>query len=367
MNKIDLWNVDFNKNFILKKLYLAFKNRNISQGKITEEFEKKLSKVVNLPYVVCTNSGSGAFLLLLLSLKLKKNDEIILPDRTWISDLHAPKILNLKIKLVDVEKNKPLININDLKKKITKNTKVIVAVHLGGRIANVKDIKKIIDKKNITLIEDTSQALGVKNKKLRLGQDSDASFYSFSVAKIVSSGQGGFIATKNKALYKKLILNRSHGVKFVDEQEHWTSLGFNFKFTDIQACLGLGELKTLNKKKIKLTKIYNYYFNAIKNLNSIDIIPVDLKSGEIPLYIEIISKLRKKLLIFLKKKNIASRPFYPSLSQASYNRSQGVYKNSINFSKNALYLPSGPDLKIENIKRVIKILNQFEKKFINEL
>ena len=116
-NIINLWNVDFNKKYIIKKLNYAFNNRNLSQGKITKEFENKLSKVVKLPYAICTNSGSSALLLLLITLNLKKNDEIIIPDRTWISDLHAPQILGLKVKLVDVEKQRPIIDIKDLKKK----------------------------------------------------------------------------------------------------------------------------------------------------------------------------------------------------------------------------------------------------------
>ena len=118
--RVDLWNIDFNKKYILKKINFAFKKRFISQGKLTKEFENKLSSVINLPYTLCTTSGSSAFLLLLITLNLKKGDEIIIPDRTWVSDLNAPKIIGLKVKLVDVERERPIINIEDLKKKNNK-------------------------------------------------------------------------------------------------------------------------------------------------------------------------------------------------------------------------------------------------------
>tara|TARA_B100001175_G_scaffold146735_1_gene124440 strand:- start:8537 stop:9637 length:1101 start_codon:yes stop_codon:yes gene_type:complete len=363
-NIINLWNVDFNKKYIIKKLNYAFNNRNLSQGKITKEFENKLSKVVKLPYAICTNSGSSALLLLLITLNLKKNDEIIIPDRTWISDLHAPQILGLKVKLVDVEKQRPIIDIKDLKKKITKKTKVIIAVHLGGRIVNINAIKKITKNYNVKIIEDTSQAFGATNNNYGIGKNSLASFFSFSVAKIVSSAQGGFIATKNKSLYNKLILNRSHAVRIKNDHEKWTNVAFNFKFTDIQACLGIGELKKLTEKKNKLKNIYNLYAKGINKLKLIKIIPVNINNGEIPLYIEIVCKFRKKLHKFLKKKNISSRPFYPSISEAKYNKSVGKFKKSIYFSQNGLYLPSGPNIKKNSVIRVVKALQEFEKEFI---
>ena len=252
-NNVDLWNIRFNKGYIIKKLIFAFKNRYISQGKLTKQFETKLSKIVNLPYVVCTNSGSSALLLLLISLNLKKGDEIIIPDRTWISDLNAPKILGLKVNLVEVEDERPIINLDDLKNKIKNKTKVIIAVHLGGRLVNINKVKKIVKQKKIKIIEDSSQILGTNNKNFGLGRGSLASFYSFSVAKIISSGQGGFVATKDKSLYNKLIQNRSHGIKIINNRENWSNLGFNFKYTDIQACLGMGELIKIHRQKLILT------------------------------------------------------------------------------------------------------------------
>ena len=357
---VDLWNIDFNKRYIIKKINFAFNKRFISQGKLTREFEKKLSKVVNLPYTVCTNSGSSAFLLLLITLNLKKGDEIIIPDRTWISDLNAPKLIGLKINLVDVEPERPIINIENLKKKITNKTKVIVAVHLGGRLANINKIKKIAEKNKIIIIEDSSQVLGTNNKDLGLGRSSLASFYSFSVAKIVSSGQGGFIATKNKNLYNKLIQNRSHGITMKNHRENWSNIGFNFKFTDIQSCLGLGELIKIKNKKRKLKKVYQKYLHEINKLSYLSIIKINLEADEIPLYVEVLTKYRIKLFEYLKAYKIQSRPFYPSMSEASYNKSKGTFKNSINFSKNGLYLPSGPDLKKYQIDKVIKFLKKFE-------
>ena len=362
IDKVDSWNIDFNAKYIIRKLSYALKNRLISQGKLTLEFEKKLSKTVGLPYAVCTNSGSSAFLLLLITLNLKKGDEIIIPDRTWISDLHAPKILGLKIKLVDVEDERPVINLQALTKKITKKTKVIVAVHLGGRLVNINQVMKIAKKRNIIIIEDSSQVFGTKNKNFGLGRNSLASFFSFSVAKIVSSGQGGFIATKSRSLYKKLILNRSHGVKLENNREKWSNVAFNFKFTDIQACLGIGELIKINEKKKKLQRIYNKYFNEIKNLAHIKIIPINLKIDEVPLYIDVVTKYRKKLFDYLKKKNIQTRPFYPSMSEAKYNKTKGNFRNSIYFSNNGLFLPSGPDLKMDKINKVIRTLKEFEAK-----
>jgi perosamine synthetase len=358
--KINWWNVTLNNKVIAKKISKAISSKQLSHGKIVDSFEKKLSNILQIPYVACTNSGSNALLLLLVSLNLKKNDEVILPNRTWISDLNAVKLLKLKIKLVDVQKDSPIICVKDLKKKISKKTKVVIAVHMGGRIADLEKIYKLTKKNKIILIEDACQALRPNFKNNLIGKYSDACFYSLSVAKLITSGQGGFIATSNKKLFSKIILNRFNGVRIINDCEKWTSLGFNFKFTDLLATVGISELEKIKLKIKKLNFLYKLYKKYIDKLNYIKIIPINLNSGEIPIYIEVTCVYRRKLINFLKKNLVDSRSFYPSLNEAIYNKEEKKFVNSDHFSNNGLYLPSGPDLKIQSVKKIIFLLKNFD-------
>ena len=360
MKQIESWNVTLNHQVISKKISKAISNKQLSHGKITSLLERKLSNILKVPYVACTNSGSNALLLLLISLNFKKDDEIILPNRTWISDLNAIKLLKLKIKLVDVEKNLPIICINDLKKKISKKTKAIIVVHMGGRIANLKEIYKLTRKNKIILIEDSCQAFRPYFKENLIGKYSDACFYSLSVAKLITSGQGGFVTTSNKKLYDKIILNRFNGVKIVRGQEKWSSLGFNFKFTDLLASVAISELERIKLKINKLNMIYKLYKMHIDKLKFLKIIPINVNKKEIPIYIEVTCLFREKLINFLKKHSINCRPFYPSLNEAGYNKEKNFFFNSDHFSRNGLYLPSGPDLKIKSVKKILVLLKEFE-------
>lgn len=366
MNKkqdINWWNVKFCNKKNIKSLFFAFKKKYISQGTITNKFERILANFLKVKYVVSVNSGSNALLIILLALNLKKNDEILIPDRCWISVAHACALLKLKLKIVDVKKDIPLINTNKIEEKITKKTRVIIPVHMGGRGADLIKINQIARKYKIKVIEDACQALGSKNSLGLLGTKSFASYFSLSVAKIISSGQGGFIATNNKNFYKRLILLRTHGVKNILRVEKWGQLGFNFKYTDIQASIAINEFGEITKRKKRLVEIYKTYFNAFKNYKFIKIIPVDLSIGEIPLYVEALCKNRKNLLNFLYKNKIDCRAFYPSIHTAYYlNSHSNSFVNSEKFSKYGFYLPSGPTLKKEEQYRIINLIKKYFEK-----
>lgn len=363
-NNIKWWRTSFN-NGEAEAVAKAIANENISQGPIVAEFERQLAEYLGVPYVVATCSGSMALLMSLWVSGVGPGDEVIVPNRTWIATAHAGLLLGAKVVLVDVEPVRPIIDASSIEKAITSRTKAIIPVHMNGRAADMQAINSLARKYGIAVIEDAAQALGSRNSDGFLGTQSDMGCFSFSVAKIIATGQGGFIATKSEDTYKKLIVMRTHGVGDIVNAE-WDKPGFNFRFTDILATIGLVQLRLLEQRIVKVKEIYKLYEQGLKDLPFIKLVPVDTEGGEVPVYIEVICERREEFVKFLSERKIQCRPFYPDLNSASYFDSHEQFPSSVKFGKSAIYLPSGPDQPISNIQKVISVILEFGRYYENQ-
>ena len=207
-------------------------------------------------------------------------------------------------------------------------------------------------------MDPAAQALGSKNCDGFLGTQSKIGCFSLSVAKIISSGQGGFLVTDDDNLAQKLRAIRTHGVESVKDPSSWPMLGFNFRFTDVLASIGLAQLSLIDQRVEKLLSLYEHYVEGVSGTN-LKIIPMDLEHGEVPLYVEcVVDMARNDWTRYLDSCDIDTRPFYPSIHRAPYlGTFEKKYPNSLEFEKRGLYLPSGPcqpltnaDICIEAVK-----------------
>jgi len=352
MQNISWWRTSFGEDEI-ERVINSIRNEHISQGKVTEEFEQKLSEYLNVDYVIAVSNGSMAILLALLAVGIDIDDEVIIPNRTWIATAHAAQLLGAKIVLVDVEKDRPIIDIGQVEDKITNKTKIIIPVHMNGRSADMERLNNLANKFGITIIEDAAHAIGAKNKYGFLGTQSDIGCFSLSVAKTISTGQGGFAVTHDKKLAKKLKNLRTHGVENVKNPKKWNYLGFNFRYTDIMASIGIEQLIKLPNRINHLKKIYETYEKGLKN-SPFKIIDVSIKDGEVPVYNEFLVSNRKKWIELLDSKGIETRAFYPCINKANYlNTKKTLFKYSKIYENNGIYLPSGPGQSLESINFVI--------------
>lgn len=357
---ISWWRTSFGDREV-EKLRESVQKECIGQGFVTEEFEEEISLALNVPFVVATTNGSAALYMALLSLGIGHGDEVIIPNRTWIASANAILLTGAKVVLVDVRSDLPLIDVAQIQSKITTQTKALMPVHLNGRSADMQGIQRLAEKFGIPIIEDACQAFFSSNSSGYLGTQSDVGCFSLGVTKLVSTGQGGFVVTKNRDVYERLKCIRNHGV--TDEfTESYDQFGFNFKFTDLLASFGLVQLSRVSKRIVHLNKIYAKYESAISKFKCVNLLPVNVLSGEIPLYAEVLCPERKELENFLHFHNIQARIVPPDLSLSSCLKDDGSFPNSIRFSDQGLYLPCGPEQPLENIDFVIDTLYDFERR-----
>jgi dTDP-4-amino-4,6-dideoxygalactose transaminase len=333
-------------------------NENISQGEVTAEFERNISEILSVPYVVATTSGSMAILMALIAAGVGPGDEVIVPNRTWIATAHAPYLLGAKVVLVDVIKGGLTLDVSQLEGKITQRTKAVIPVHLNGRSADMSAIKNICIPRGLTVIEDAAQAFCSRNSFGFLGTQSFAGCFSLSIAKLITSGQGGFVVTPDEETYKKLKSLRTHGIQDLINCS-FDGFGFNFRFTDIQASIGLAQLKKLQKRIDSVLEIYAFYKRELKN-PQIKFLDVKTEQGEIPIYIEVLCKDRGRLVEYLNEHRIQVRPFYPDLDTAAHLNNKSNFPNSRVFADQGVFLPCGPDQSLQNIQKTIFFLNHFD-------
>lgn len=343
-------------NYVVKKKWITMGNK-------VKEFENKLAKFLNVKYVVAMNNGTSTLDSLVKFFGIRNtSDEVIIPDLTYISTANVVTYNNGKIVLCDSNPDNFNICLENLEKKITNRTKLIIVTDMKGMPIDYEKLLKIANKKKIPVIADSAEAMGSIYKKKQVGSQVFAHSFSFFANKNITTGEGGAISTNNKKLYKYLIQIRNQGQS---KRYHHVILGNNYRMTDISAAIGieqLKKLKTIIKKKNIIAKYYDQYFN---NINQV-------KLPSLPKYVSqhswynysiiVDQKKRDKLINFLKKNNIETRVSFPTIS------SQPIYKNlpynrttanSVKLTNQLIDLPIWAKLNIKDQKIVLKTISKF--------
>ncbi len=315
----------------------VLKSKKITMGIKTKEIESYFNKKIVKTNTLMVNSGSSANLLIFQCLinpmvkRLLPNDEILIPSICWSTSLWPIIQSGLKPKFVDIDLSTLNIDLIDLKKKINKKTKALMLVHALGNCANMYEISKICKKNKLILIEDTCEALGSKFNKKYLGSFGDFSSFSFYYSHHITSGEGGMVCSKENKYNEILKSLRSHGwskdltnnkkisnkYKHIDKDWIFINSGFNLRSTDINAAIGLEQLKKMDS--ILSTRKYNYnkikkallnhpnfknQFQIINEKKNTDIawfgIPITLKKNN--------KKYKQIVMSKLKKFGVITRP-----------------------------------------------------------
>lgn len=329
----------------------------ISEGKETKKFQENYRKFVGTKYAIATTSGTAAIFLALVGAGIKSGDEVIIPNITFVATASAVKLAGAKPILAEVNKDNFTISIDSIRKKITKRTTGIIPVHLNGRTTELIELLEIAKKFGIRVIEDASQGLGSKYGKKFQGSIGDVAAFSLAPTKIITTGQGGIVTTNNFKIFDKIRKIKDQGR--YDKSESYKMVGYNFKFTDLQAALGNSQFLKL-KNRIKwldnLFKVYSELLNGNDNI----IIPPKRKENHL-WYFDIISKNRTKLQKYLFKNKIIAKPFHEPLSTSLPYKTKKQFPISKKISSTGLYLPSHSELNIKEIEYICKKINLFYK------
>ena len=338
----------------------------ITMNKITEDFEKKFAKYLGVKYALMVNSGSSANLLAFFALinpklknKIKSDSECLIPAICWSTSLWPIVQAGLKPKFVDVDLENFNINLEDLKRKITSKTKVILAVHVLGNSANMKELKKIVKKRKLILIEDTCESLGSKYGVRYLGNFGRFGTYSFFVSHQISAGEGGMIVCNDLNDYKIIHSLRAHGWdrglnKSKKNSFNFINSGFNLRPMDITAAIGLNQFKRLNKMiKIRAknrSKIINSIKKSEKWSNQIDFLNPTKKVTPswfgLPMLINKKFLFKKKrYLKYLNKNGIETRPIIsgnflkqPAAKLYKLKKKNEYFKNADEIDKRGFFI-----------------------------
>jgi dTDP-4-amino-4,6-dideoxygalactose transaminase len=305
----------------------------VTLGPRTHQFEEDFAKYVGSKYAVAMSSCTAGLFLSLLASGISKGDEVITTILTFAATANPIVQLGGVPIFVDVMEDSLNIDVSKIEEKITKKTKALMIMHYGGQAVDMAKVKSLAKKYKLLIIEDAATAVGTEYKGTRIGNIGDATVFSFHAIKNMSTGDGGMVTTNNKNLYDKLCLLRLHGMSKDAWKRHsavgsWrydVSLpGYKFNMTDIQAALGIQQLKKLDKfiaVRQKYASIYDEKFSKIAEIR----VPHNDTSNRharnlytVQIDISKLTITRDQIVEEMKKRNIGANVYYMPLYELSF-------------------------------------------------
>lgn len=322
-------------------------------GKNVQEFEKLVRSFVKSRYAVSVNSGTAALQTALYALDIKRGDEVLLPSFTFVATANAVVATGAKPVFVDILKENYTMDPSDLKKKITKKSKVIIPVHLYGNVAYIDEISEIAKKHNLNIIEDAAQSMGSSYRGKQTGTFSDLGCYSLYAAKVMTSGEGGVVVTSNKKLWGKLLMIRNHGMVHGYDTR---ILGLNFRLPEINAAIAKVQMKKLPlflKKRQTNARILTDL------LGGLDIVlPRQRKNEKVNWYLyTIATKARNKIMKKLNVNGIGATVYYaPPVHKTPFYNTKTKLPNTEWAAASVLSLPVQPMVTRRDLEITAKII-----------
>jgi len=363
----------------LANLTKSIKDKWITEGPFSEEFLELIKNFTGVKYAILAPNGTLGLYLSLIALGIKADDEVIVPDFTFIASGSSVLFAGGKPVFVDVNSIDYHISIKEIENSITEKTKAIMPVHIYGQCADMKPILAIAEKYDLKIIEDAAQSLGVyystdkmkNNSNLNLesedvlhtGTIGDIGVISFFADKTITMGEGAVVLTNDADTYEKLKLLRNQGRENSGSFIH-PELGMNFRVTDLQCAIGVAQLKKYDEIKEKKIANFNLYKNLLQDVEDIQFVNELDYCNFVPFRAPVTVKKLNGLCEYLEKNSIQSRGFfYPLHNQPCFNKLDIIneYPNSNFLYNNGLVLPVYPSLNEKDIIYVCDKIREYYK------
>jgi len=363
------WISDEDKKIVKKTLTQSM----LTLGPQLEKFENDFCKYSKAKYAVAVSNCTAALHLSLMALGIKKDDEVIIPDLTFVADANAILACNAKPVIVDINKENFFLSISNIKKNITKKTKAIIPVHIYGQVCNIEEILDVAKDNNLKVIEDCAHAVGTFHKSKHVGTLGNTGCFSFYPTKNITTAEGGMVITNSEKIAEKVRQLRNHGMtkslkSRYSSEYPWIfdikQSGYNYRLDEIRAALGITQLKRIKKINELRKKASSYYNKNLQNIPGI-ILPdmVNDKTHSYHLYTIRVTKpyklSRNQLFKKLKDNGIRTTVYWMPIHKYTAYRKFVKISNTLNTTKiydEILALPLFPNISKKHQDAVIKVI-----------
>lgn len=339
----------------------VIKSGQLREGEKVRQFEKKIARYLGVKHAIATSSGTTALHVALACLGVKKGDEVILPSFTCAPPLSMSLLVGATPVFADIEKETYNIDPQSVEKLITEKVKAIIPINYAGHPAKLDVLEEITEKHGLFLLNDAAEALGATYNKKKVASLGEIGMLAFSPNKTITTGEGGMVVTNDDGLAEKAKILKDYGQK---QRFHNIELGSNYHITEMQAAMGLVQLKKIDKiviLKRKNAKILTEKFSDLKRL-----IPPRELPGYTHCYclysVRVAGANRNAVMRELEKNSIQNRIYFPPLHQTplmkKYKFRVGKLKNTEEVASTILSLPSSPKLTTSQIEYVSGALHK---------
>jgi perosamine synthetase len=377
----------FHKPFIsddeINEMVDTLKSGWLSMGPKTIKFEEGFTSYIGCKKSVAVSSWTAAGHLTLEAFRLKQGDEVIVPTMTFPATAEIVCYFGAKPVIVDVDEKTLNISLEAIEKAITPRTKAIIPVHYGGQPCDLDEINEIAKKYNLKVLEDAAHSLPATYKGKKIGTISDVTCFSFYATKTLSTGEGGMICTEDEEIAERCAIMRMHGInrnawKRYSESGSWyyevVAPGYKYNFTDLQASLGIPQLKKVDEMWDARKSIAKRYTEALKDLDLITLhtIKEDRESSwhlyPVRLNLEMLSKNRAQIIDEMKKNNVGVGVHFMPVHQHLYytetfNLDDKDYPVASAAFPRLMSLPIYPGMTDKSVEKVISVLTDTLKQF----
>ena len=351
----------------------TLKQSMLTLGPQLEKFESDFSKYSKAKYAIAVSNCTAALHLSLMALGIKENDEVIIPDLTFVADANAVLACNAKPVVADINNENFFLSLSSIKKNITKRTKAIIPVHIYGQVCNIDEILDLAKDNNLKVVEDCAHAVGTFHKSKHVGTLGNTGCFSFYPTKNITTAEGGMVTTNSKEIAEKVRQLRSHGMtkslknRYSSEYPWMFDIiepGYNYRLDEIRCALGVTQLKrikTINKLRKKASL---YYQKNLQNIPGI-LLPdmVNDNSHSYHLYTIRVTKpfklSRNQLYKKFKNNGIRTTVYWMPIHEYAAYRKFAKKSSIVNTTKiydEILALPLFPNISKKHQDAVIKVI-----------
>ncbi len=332
----------------------------VTEFRKTRRFEEMIAEYTGARYCSVVNNGTVSLTLALIACGVGAGDEVVVPDLTMVATANAVKLAGAEVVFADIRRDDLCMDFQRMREAISPRTRAVVLVTFNGRYPeNMEEFVSFCRERELRLVEDAAQSLGSFKDGRHLGTFGDIGSFSFSAPKVISTGQGGALVTDDEDLIECIRKLRDFGRPRGGCDEYLT-MGWNFKFTDLQAVVGVEQMKKLPWRVQRKREIYRMYRDQLEDVPGVSLIPTNLQNTS-PWFMDVLVQdgRREELAAYLKERAIGTRPFYPALhSQPVYGR-DGRYPNAESVSRQGLWLPSSSRLEDQTVRRICTEIRGF--------